>query len=330
MARKQKTPTDAEIHNSVKAQGEEVEIIFNDAEAEAKDKRLRALIENATEKQKLRLIADSTEAAISTDAFNYAPYMGKEEFNRLYYRAIAAVYIREDYNLLRILDFRLGEFFNRIFIFMGDFQTAAFYVAAVKAFYRALEAAKGDTGKDLPAEAKEALISDITRFSHAYAGYVDSTDSDKGIYRVEVKEGIKQLTDLAADFKVLKRDIKTRVSAISDTIEVLDIADIIDKPTKDLLAKLVENTDRVEFRFKRYISGIRQLSEITGGAYSLDAEALRELDALEAAIIPYQRTHAYTDKYRKYVAEYFQGKPGDNGLGDKILKEVAKYKRNKN
>ena len=327
MARKQKPPTDAEIHNSAVAIGGESPIIWNDAEAVEKEKRIKARIDKATDSEIIRLFIDSTEAALTTKAFDYFPYMPKEKFNSLYYKAAACISIKEDYNLLRIINLRIEAFYSDLYSFIGDYQSAAYYLAAVRAYNNALEALKSDTGIIIPKQIEKGLISDLSYFSKAYSGYIYTSDKDTLL--IDVDKALKNMNTLLVRYKDIQRDAKTRLSAISDTIEVLDIADIIDKPTKELIATIEKNIGTTEKSIKSYIYYLRKFTEKAGGDTPIDADTEKAFTDLNLAYTPFNRAHAYTDKYRNYVAGYFQGKPGDKGLGDKFLKEVAKYKRNK-
>lgn len=326
-------PTDAEILNSGRAVEGDSKISFN-GEFQAEENRIKALLCNATEAEKLRLFAESIIPALSTSAFNYAPFLSKEEFNSLYCRATAAVLIKEDLNSLRILNYKLISTFDNLYIFMGDFQSAAYYIAAVRAYNTALEGLKINKGIDLPPKENKALKNDILAYSSLISEFIIKEEG--GNLRLNVQKGIDRLTSLISQYRELQREAKTRLSAISDTIEVLEISDIIDKQIKKTIANIENNLATIDRKILNYSRGILILDNSASGENLNDPEEgiiypeyKEAYKALKKAPVPYSRTHAFTKEYKDYVTGYFQGKPGDKGLGDKILKEIEIYKRKK-
>ena len=94
--------------------------------------------------------------------------------------------------------------------------------------------------------------------------------------------------------------------------------------------KILEETDLTETEAEilnviHYITlNARHLESFT-----ITEDTVAAIKKIRASLIPYSRTHAHTEDYKKLVAAFGSGTPGDKGLGDKLINAIAEYKRKK-
>lgn len=320
------TTTATEIRNTAKAIK-----ILSKAEAQAEEARLRALIAAASEKEIVRFFYEDTEAVLSTEAMKYAAYMNIEDFSAYYHKAAAAINIKEEYLTLKLYYEDICRRYLEVCDFIREYQSAAYYVGAAEAVFTALEQLKREGGVEVPANIEDTLREKINDFSGGYGQFIEVEESPEGklkAFTIDVNLAIFLLKRKADNFRNFTRNVKTLLSAITDTIEVLDIGYLVPKKVTDCISDIIREIGNTQEMIKILIDGFPLIAGMVKGA-SISEKAAAAIAEIEATLIPYSRTHAHTKEYNKYVAGYYLGRPGDKAEGDKILKEVKLYKRNR-
>ena len=325
MARKHPIPTVEDISRS------EGDLrIISSAEAKAEADKIKALISQANDVERLRLFYEGTEAAITSNTTQYAPYITREEFIDYSYRAGAAVLIGEDYDTLRRIFDKVGIYTLSVRDLTREYQSAALFIGALDTVSKALHTIKAENDIDIPEGVKEALRKNFSNYASGYGAFVRDQRNEKGVitgFSIDLSLVLDRIRGEVGLYRRITREAKTIISAIQDTTNLLDISTIVPRYITSIIEDTIKTIEELETALITLINGLEYFAErIKAVTPTIEQKAI--IEEYRAAIIPYNRTHAYTEEYKKYVAGYYQATPGDNGVGDKILKEIARYKRN--
>ena len=320
-------PTAEEIINSIDKLSK-----LTEEEAAAETIRIKSLLGKASDTEKLRLFFEGTQTAIDTEVYKYAPFMEKADYANYFYRAAAAIYINEEYQTLRIYWYKIIALYSEIYSIGYNYQCAAAYYGTFEAYLRAVgRFSQAGAIKDTQKEIK-ALIGDILKFAETYEEFIkperDAIGDIVG-FKLDATYTVNTLRDKANKYRELVRDTKTILSAITDTIEVLRIRPIIPQRISNYIIPQIETqlteTEAEILNVIHYITlNARHLESFT-----ITEDTVAAIKKIMASLIPYSRTHAHTEDYKKLVAAFGSGTPGDKGLGDKLINAIAEYKRKK-